>query len=164
VFCHWVNPLPSTDSIRLNEVGRCIYCGETKGKLGTEHIIPESLGGALLLPEATCDCGPGLSHAFEGDVARDIFQFARRQARVLGKKNRRKSVPKTLPLALSDSRRSGTKRRVDIPIGDHPSILLLPRLSPLYFIGTGSYMPGRQNPDLEQMLLFGNLVQISIQG
>jgi hypothetical protein len=40
-------------------VGRCIYCGETKlppgvKRFGDEHIVPLSLGGDLLLQEASC--------------------------------------------------------------------------------------------------------------
>jgi 5-methylcytosine-specific restriction endonuclease McrA len=38
-------------------VGKCIYCRSDRlsGPLTREHIIPESLGGGLELPEASCN-------------------------------------------------------------------------------------------------------------
>lgn len=41
---------------RFDPVGRCIYCGaEPPVPLTTEHIIPQGLGGGLILPSASCD-------------------------------------------------------------------------------------------------------------
>jgi HNH endonuclease len=46
---------PSTDPYVYPPVGRCIYCGKTDGKLSREHIVPYSLNGNLVLPEASCE-------------------------------------------------------------------------------------------------------------
>lgn len=35
-------------------IGRCIYCGETKGKLTEEHVSPLALNGCITLLDASC--------------------------------------------------------------------------------------------------------------
>src|ERR1700730_10388988 len=41
---------------RFDPVGMCIYCGTTSFiPLTTEHIIPQGLGGGLILPKSSCD-------------------------------------------------------------------------------------------------------------
>ncbi|RRN64635.1 HNH endonuclease [Caulobacter sp. 602-1] len=43
--------------VRFGPVGFCIYCGKCDGKLTDEHIIPDGLGGNLILAESSCvDC------------------------------------------------------------------------------------------------------------
>jgi hypothetical protein len=62
-------------------VGRCIYCGSDglPGRLTLEHIIPESLGGALELPGASCNACQNVTSAFEGENTRRLFLPIRRQ-------------------------------------------------------------------------------------
>src|SRR4051794_27690090 len=64
-------------------VGRCIYCDAQLGDavLTTEHIIPESLGGMLVLPEASCTDCQKFTSAFEGINAGRLFKPIRRQFR-----------------------------------------------------------------------------------
>gem|GEM_PF-1646012 len=68
-------------------VGRCIYCGSPEWsagqvrKLGDEHIIPEGLGGKLLLPEASCKDCEGLTSKFELEWLRSAFYTVRVQKR-----------------------------------------------------------------------------------
>jgi len=58
-------------------VGECIYCGQTKGKLTTEHILMYALGGNILLPKSSCEtCGKRTSK-FEQFIARDMWGMAR---------------------------------------------------------------------------------------
>jgi hypothetical protein len=101
-----------------------------------EHIIPEAIGGGLLLPKATCPCGPERTHGFEGKVTNQIFQGLRRQLRIRGKKRKRK--PDELLLSVqeefADPFSLATTRKVEIP--DHPSMLLIPRIRPLPMLGT----------------------------
>jgi hypothetical protein len=41
--------------VRYPAVERCIYCGETQGKLGDEHIVPYGLArNSLVLPASSC--------------------------------------------------------------------------------------------------------------
>jgi hypothetical protein len=66
---------------RYPPVGKCIYCGSdgAPGKLGLEHIIAESLGGMLLLPDASCDECAKATSAVEGRIAGLLFRAIRRQ-------------------------------------------------------------------------------------
>jgi hypothetical protein len=66
---------------RYPPVGTCIYCGSNGalGGLDREHIIAKSLGGMLVLPEASClDCAKATS-AVEGRIAGELFRAIRRQ-------------------------------------------------------------------------------------
>jgi HNH endonuclease len=81
-------------------VGKCIYCGAAEGRLTAEHIIPESLGGMLVLPAASCDACAIETGAFEGRCAGQIFRGPRR---ILGlpQKNRgrkRRAKPDTFDI------------------------------------------------------------------
>lgn len=44
---------PRTPQRRLNPVGACIYCGSVEA-LTDEHILPDGIGGDLILPAASC--------------------------------------------------------------------------------------------------------------
>lgn len=47
-----------TFSTTFSQVGECIYCAATAGKLSREHVIPHGLSGEWVLPRASCeDCG-----------------------------------------------------------------------------------------------------------
>ena len=85
-------------------VGFCIYCGAKKydtkrpvRSLATEHIIPEGLGGKLILPEAACAKCEGITASFEGACQRRIFGPLRIKASNLPTK-RPKERPGTLPI------------------------------------------------------------------
>jgi len=72
-------------------VGACIYCGTTEGPLTTEHIIPESFGGTLLLPAATCQACAVETSAVEGRCAGQLFRSARRELRLPQKNKKAKA-------------------------------------------------------------------------
>ena len=68
------NPQPrNNQTVRYPPVGECIYCGATECKLRDEHIIPKSLGGSLILPNASCKSCEKITCRFEGTVARSLF-------------------------------------------------------------------------------------------
>jgi hypothetical protein len=72
-------------------VGACIYCGKTGGPLTTEHIIPESFGGTLLLPAATYHPCAVETGAVEGRCAGQLFRPARRELRLPQKNKKAKA-------------------------------------------------------------------------
>jgi hypothetical protein len=81
------NVTVSPTMIRMNRVhryppvGKCIYCGSDGAPSGLdeEHIIAKSLGGMLILPDASClDCAKATSAA-EGRIAGELFSAIRRQ-------------------------------------------------------------------------------------
>jgi hypothetical protein len=73
-------------------VGKCIYCGDDSnpGRLTIEHIIPESLGGTLELPDASCHDCQVITGAFEGHNAGKLFRPIRRQFKMPSKRRGRK--------------------------------------------------------------------------
>jgi hypothetical protein len=47
------------------DIGVCIYCGVTEGRLTDEHIMPKSFGGTRTLLKATCDDCQSRTSKFE---------------------------------------------------------------------------------------------------
>jgi HNH endonuclease len=102
-----------------NLVGACIYCGETKGPLTTEHIISKGLGGRLLLPASTCHTCAEETGALEGRVTGGIFRAARRE---LGfPQNNRKAKAKRSPETMT-ANVDGTQ--IKLAPEDFPGLLL----------------------------------------
>jgi hypothetical protein len=117
---------------------KCIYCGsltysekEKSRNLGNEHIIPESLGGRFILPEASCAKCEGITSSFEGAAARTIFGPVRIHLNLPTK--RPKDRPKTLPvLAYFGSEEE--PKSVEIPVPHHPlAVAMVCMARPLFF-------------------------------
>jgi hypothetical protein len=105
-------------------VGRCIYCGASEWstvqsrRLGDEHIVPEGLGGRLLLPEASCEKCEKETSKFELEWLRSAFHTARVQ-KGLGKKKKR--PPRFLPLQVQ---RNGKTVWESIPLEKYPAMIV----------------------------------------
>ena len=139
VLAYYANPFAGAQPIVLNPVGRCIYCGDITENLGVEHIFPEGLGGKLLLPKATCPCGPKRTHGFEGEAISKHFNQARKKLGIKGKNRKRPPNEALLSIwnPMSDQDIIGDK--FDLPHYidpiDHPSMMVVPRLFPLKMLG-----------------------------
>ena len=81
---------------RYDPVGRCIYCGKLRPEvsLHNEHIIPESLGGTLTLPDASCDICAKETHAYEGQCAGRLYAPIRSQLGFPSKRTLRNRIKK----------------------------------------------------------------------
>lgn len=105
-------------------VKRCIYCGSetyaegSPGRLGDEHIIPEGLGGRLILKEASCKECETITSRTELEWLRSSFYAARVQ-KVFGKKKKR--VPTTLPLKITANGAVVTKA---VPLKKYPALVV----------------------------------------
>ncbi len=105
-------------------VGRCIYCGASEWsanqsrKLGDEHIIPEGLGGRLVLPEASCRKCEAVTSKVELEWLRSAFYTARVQ-KELGKKKKR--PPRFLGLQVQ---RNGKVVWESIPLEKYPAMIV----------------------------------------
>lgn len=101
-------------------VGRCVYCGAVEG-LTLEHVIPKSLSGALLLPQASCMQCAAITAKFEQTCARTIFGPLRSS---YGFPTRRpKERPKQFVVETTDA--SGNTTQVTIPTMDYPKLLFM---------------------------------------
>ena len=103
-------------------VGSCIYClGDgLPGRLTLEHIIPESLGGMLELPEASCHDCQAITGAFEGENAGRLFRPIRRQfnfpSKSRGKARREQRKKETFVIRVNGINRN-------IPTAEYPGLI-----------------------------------------
>jgi hypothetical protein len=59
---------------RFNPVGTCIYCGKTApSPLTLEHILPQGLGGGLILPKSSCEPCRKITQKIEETCLRNIL-------------------------------------------------------------------------------------------
>jgi HNH endonuclease len=124
---------------KYNPIEKCIYCGSkvysTKpgirsAPLGAEHIVPESIGGNLELPEASCQkCEDTTGRLVEGDALGRTLKVLRIHLKL--KKAGSRPHPKTLPLTVSVDGRDTTIP--DVPVEDHPIAFMLPIYQPPEF-------------------------------
>jgi hypothetical protein len=139
--------------------GQCIYCGRPRSEspLTAEHIIPESLGGMLVLPEGSCPDCQKFTSAFEGLNAGRLFKPIRRQfqfpSKSRGKKRREARENEQFVAIINGKKRS-------IPAADYPGLLIsfvfayptaLTGAQPTFASFTGRVTLG-QLPDYEKRL------------
>jgi HNH endonuclease len=118
-------PQLSLNTTKLMPVNACIYCDRTESqtKLTDEHIIPLSLGGAYVLPKASCLKCAKLINNLEGYAGRHVFQDIRIE---YGFPTRRpKERPTHLPLRESFSPSPETAPIRLVPTKDYPGALIL---------------------------------------
>jgi hypothetical protein len=102
-------------------VGRCIYCGATSD-LTDEHIVPQGLGGTLLLPKSSCRSCAAHTGAIEQRVLRGLLGAPRRILGITGRKRKQKQV--VFPVTFVNDDGSAVIESVDI--SRHPTIIHLP--------------------------------------
>lgn len=101
-------------------VNRCIYCFVDDKKLGDEHIIPQALGGNLILPAACCrECERIIGSRLEGSLTHKVNgMFAATRLRAGFKSKRPKDRPKSIPHTIIGI--DGQPRIVEIPADKVP--------------------------------------------
>lgn len=57
--------------------GICIYCGRADAPLTDEHVVPYSIGGELVLKDASCRKCAAITSRFELKVMRELWGTAR---------------------------------------------------------------------------------------
>jgi hypothetical protein len=110
--------------------GRCIYCdakvysemsGIRRYPFGGEHIIAESLGGKLELPESSCQrCEEVTGAIVENDVTGKTLKALRTHLKIRGKRTR--PVPTTLPLTIQIDGKDVVR---EIPVEDYPVVFMM---------------------------------------
>jgi hypothetical protein len=106
---------------RYDSFGECIYCGAKGARLTEEHIIPEAIGGQLIIDAASCDACCGETHAFEGHAC-DYYRPLRRQlnfpSRRRGKNDRERKKEEKFTLQLDNS------RKIKVKSDEFPALLM----------------------------------------
>lgn len=113
--------------MRYPKFGSCIYCGSTD-QLSDEHIVPISLGGDIVLPDASCESCRVITSRFEQTVAREMLWRARLKLKVPGNRKRRKNRPTHWPMITITP--DNIENTVDIPVGDIPLVLSIVKMPP----------------------------------
>jgi hypothetical protein len=118
-------------TVRRAPVKRCIYCGETEfipgsgKKLSEEHVIPEGLGGNLVVPEASCERCNSITSKIERAILKTTLLTPRRFLKIRGKKKKREEM--LFPLAQFVD---GKNIKTELPLEDHPAMIFLPVFDP----------------------------------
>jgi hypothetical protein len=108
-------------SVIYAPVGRCIYCDGETSELGDEHIIPYSLNGTHILPEASCRTCEAVTSYLDGFLSRDVFY----QLRVSGQMRTRGELPKKFPVIFGYA--DGRKEKEMVSADIHPATLTIPK-------------------------------------
>src|SRR5689334_22057896 len=85
--------------IKFGPVGKCIYCGDDKSPLSDEHIIPDGLGGNLILVKASCFSCAKITGNVEQQVLQRTFGAVRAELGIRSPKSikaKRAAVDKVL--------------------------------------------------------------------
>ena len=127
-------------------LGSCIYCGQ-KVDLTTEHIIPESLGGSLEIPEASCAACASITTKFEQRFARNMYWPLRLKLGIKGKRHRRKKRPTHWNVCVDDGITSQT---FPVAIDDLPTMYYTVEMPPPG-IAAGR-LPSNSNPEMKILL------------
>jgi hypothetical protein len=119
------NPLPT-----YSAQGKCIYCdakvyserpGIRQFPFGGEHIVAESLGGRLELPESSCQrCEEVTGATVENDVTGKTLKALRTHLKIRGKRTR--PFPTTLPLTTQIDGKDVVR---EIPVEDYPVVFMM---------------------------------------
>lgn len=109
------------------EVGHCIYCGRksyslSRARLGDEHIVPEALGGSVLLPRASCQKCEGIINKWEQFCHKQMMLAFRIKLNLPSK--RLKDRPNEI-MALVE--RNGIWRTEGVLPDEFPLVLMVPK-------------------------------------
>ncbi len=160
----WVtfDPFPRKSEFRCAPAGLCIYCGATTytkegGKLHEEHVVPLSINGNFVFPEASCRSCEQITGRNEAMIMRGGFRAVREYLQL---RSRTKKRPLELPL-FDVNRIEGNK--VMVPVDDYPVMWMIPRfdlpgvLRPPGYASVGNPPPWSTalNFDLEKLAKHG---------
>lgn len=113
---------------RIPGIGTCIYCDDRlrakEERLSDEHIVPESLGGKLILENASCRSCATQTSRVERLIARDMLDTFRAQFGVKSKRKAKQSQREARIFAKI----GGNWREIYIPLRDFPIVIQMPIL------------------------------------
>ncbi len=117
-------------------IGECIYCG-SKTNLTREHIVPYGLGGQWIIHGGSCQECAKITSAFEEDVLRN--HLAEYRATLGLPTYRKKNRPKRFDFQLL---RDGQSVKVSLPVGECPSLIIMPHFKVPAYIDNYDYQRG----------------------
>lgn len=116
---------------RQNSINACVYCGANVD-LSKEHVIPEGLGGRLIIYNASCKSCAEKTCKLEGSLLRGHWWSARQFLGIVSKKSHKKVVP-DLKVKLHSA--DGSVADATIPMREHTLTLIFEFPAPTILIG-----------------------------
>jgi hypothetical protein len=115
-----------TPGKRFDPANICIYCGAAQSADGSalsdEHIIPEGMGGKLILPNASCKACRDKTSLFERNFQREMYPAIRAVFELYGKR-RKATRPGSFPIDFDDRTRTEY-----VPLDEYPLLVQMPIL------------------------------------
>lgn len=121
----------TTDRTIFDPIGRCIYCDATDVELTDEHIIPEGLGGATILPKSSCKICAAITCRAETRLLRGMMWPFRVRMGLIGKRRKggkSKKIPKTWTANIIGA--DEKVKQLSVSLDQHPTDLTLPYFGP----------------------------------
>jgi hypothetical protein len=147
-------------------VGRCVYCGSSRyrekddRRLGDEHVIPESLGGNLILEQAACEGCERKINLFEQSIMKTVLYAPRVHLGIRRKKRKRGEETITL-----DATVDGKDVKVSLPLKRTPLMLFFIMMdSPGILIGRPAEIPSFNGAWVKPFLEDGPRMPAGLQG
>lgn len=118
-------------AVRLPPHGSCLYCGATTYrpgenlKLAAEHIIPEGLGGTVILPKASCESCAKITSLLERSVLKGPL-YAIRVHQQIRRKRKKRPPEKFQIIIIKDEK----EEIIELSLDEHPVILNMFGLGP----------------------------------
>ena len=106
----------------FNPAGRCVYCGDRGPRLTREHILPQGLGGGLILPKASCEACRKVTSDLETYCLRGLWLPHRLN---IGLVRHPDELGDTLPLRFKVDDREEVRR---VRRENFPNYLALPQI------------------------------------
>src|SRR5271169_2001834 len=109
---------------RFDPIGRCIYCGATPPTpLTQEHVMPQGLGGGIILPKSSCDPCRQITQKIEELCLRKMLLSYRLKTGLVQDPH---EIPEEMEVWLE---RANTRQRITVSRKSIPDFLLMPVLS-----------------------------------
>ena len=145
---HWSPTASKRIPRRFHPVGCCVYCGATAPTpLTTEHVLPQGLGGGLILPRSSCDACRRITQKIEETCLRKMLLPYRLG---VGLVQHPHEIPVETEVLIE--KHPDRVERVRIPRARVPDFLVLPVLSERPGILTGR-PPGAEAPYHFQLVI-----------
>jgi len=129
------------------DIGACIYCGSTAGRLQREHAVPAGLNGTWTLLRASCAACADITHRFERDTLKSLWPMLRAVLALRA----HKPHPATLPLVIE---KNGVSETIQVARDQFPLYLPVPVFPAPGYV-TGQRSPGRAATTIEFLHIAG---------
>lgn len=125
----WVD---AAENFGLSPADVCVYCGQAFSKtyasrLSDEHVVPEGLGGNLIVPRASCSSCANVTSKYERFIAQQMLDILRKKVGITGKKKKRPASKNEYPIYVTAN---GIVTTHFLSADDYPFGIMIPAFPP----------------------------------